>query len=202
MSDPVTLGTILAGAAGVGVLHTLLGPDHYLPWIALARDRGWNGRRALLATAGAGLVHCLTSAVLVPVAILLTEGAATLAGVQGLRSDLTAWLLVGLGVALGLAAWRRRRNGATCGRAASWWLLVAFALGPCEWLIPGALAAHAGHGAVGTLAAIGAFTAATVATMLATVGVGLHILPTGWRMAGMLPAAACVLSGTLILVGL
>jgi len=33
--------SLLAAAFGVGVVHTLLGPDHYLPFIMLARARAF-----------------------------------------------------------------------------------------------------------------------------------------------------------------
>jgi len=41
--DPSTLDglslSVLLAAAGVGIVHTLLGPDHYLPFLTLARVR-------------------------------------------------------------------------------------------------------------------------------------------------------------------
>jgi len=33
---------LCATAAGVGVIHTLLGPDHYLPFAAMARAGDWS----------------------------------------------------------------------------------------------------------------------------------------------------------------
>ena len=38
--------SLLAAAFGVGVVHTLLGPDHYLPFIMLAKARGWSRWRS------------------------------------------------------------------------------------------------------------------------------------------------------------
>jgi hypothetical protein len=33
---------ILAGAAaGIGFIHTVIGPDHYLPFIVMAKARKW-----------------------------------------------------------------------------------------------------------------------------------------------------------------
>ena len=33
---------MVLAAAALGVVHTLLGPDHYLPFIFLSRARGWS----------------------------------------------------------------------------------------------------------------------------------------------------------------
>ena len=35
--------TVLAlTAAAIAFVHTLLGPDHYLPFVAMAKARGWS----------------------------------------------------------------------------------------------------------------------------------------------------------------
>ena len=41
-------------AASIGVVHTLLGPDHYLPFVALARTRRWSTARTAAVTAACG----------------------------------------------------------------------------------------------------------------------------------------------------
>jgi len=100
-ADP-TFPVQLAAAAGVGVLHTLLGPDHYLPLLAIAKASGWSAHRTMLVTACAGLLHCGASALLLPFALAATRAAGTLAGVQDLRATVAAWLVVGLGLAAGV----------------------------------------------------------------------------------------------------
>ena len=49
--------SVLAAAGGVAFLHTLLGPDHYLPFIVLARARSWSKTRTLVVTTICGLGH-------------------------------------------------------------------------------------------------------------------------------------------------
>jgi hypothetical protein len=203
-ADPVALSALVAAAAGTGVLHTLLGPDHYLPLLAIARERGFGARRALRWTAAAGLLHCLGSAVVVPVAIGLGAGAAAFAGVQEFRSGAAAWLLVGIGLVLMGAAWRRSRRPSVP-RAGSALLLLAFALGPCEWLLPNALVATAEHGAGGGLLVGAVFTACTMATMLVCVAAGLRLVPAERaprRGTAFLPGAVVAASGLLVLIGL
>ncbi|KAB2960358.1 MAG: hypothetical protein F9K16_11835, partial [Thermoanaerobaculia bacterium] len=38
-------------------MHTLLGPDHYVPFVALARSRSWPLSRTLAVTAACGAGH-------------------------------------------------------------------------------------------------------------------------------------------------
>ncbi len=46
---------LLVTAATIGFLHTLLGPDHYLPFVAMARAGGCSLRKTELVT-----IHCGT----------------------------------------------------------------------------------------------------------------------------------------------
>ncbi len=57
--------TILAlTAASVGFVHTLFGPDHYLPFIVLAKSRKWSYRKTGIITLACGLGHVGSSIVL------------------------------------------------------------------------------------------------------------------------------------------
>ena len=42
---------VLCGtAAAIAFLHTLAGPDHYLPFVAMSKARDWTVRKTLLIT--------------------------------------------------------------------------------------------------------------------------------------------------------
>jgi len=42
---------VLAGtAATIGLVHTILGPGHYIPFIALSKSRQWSGGRTAMIT--------------------------------------------------------------------------------------------------------------------------------------------------------
>ena len=41
---------LLGTAAVIGLFHTLLGPDHYLPFIAMTKARRWSTARTALVT--------------------------------------------------------------------------------------------------------------------------------------------------------
>ena len=60
---PETL--LLCGtAAAIAFVHTLLGPDHYLPIVALAKSRGWSMYVALRMTLLCSCLHVLGSVLL------------------------------------------------------------------------------------------------------------------------------------------
>jgi hypothetical protein len=40
----IDLGLLILTAASIGFVHTLLGPDHYLPFVAMSAARRWAGR--------------------------------------------------------------------------------------------------------------------------------------------------------------
>ncbi len=47
---------ILATTAfSVGVLHTVLGPDHYIPFVAMARTNNWSAKKTASITTLCGL---------------------------------------------------------------------------------------------------------------------------------------------------
>lgn len=103
---------LVGTAASIGVVHTLLGPDHYLPFVALARARGWSLARTLRVTLACGIGHIIGSIVLGFVGIAAGIQVASLEWVEGLRGDLAAWALIAFGLCYmswGLRrAWRRR----------------------------------------------------------------------------------------------
>ena len=59
--------TILLGAAfAMGFVHTILGPDHYLPFIVMSRARKWKMPKTVVITLLCGLGHVLGSILLGP----------------------------------------------------------------------------------------------------------------------------------------
>ncbi len=94
-SSPALLTTALS----IGIVHTLLGPDHYIPFVALARSRRWSLAKTLGVTAGCGVGHVLGSILLGLVGIALGWAVGDLAGIESWRGDLAGWLLLGFGLA-------------------------------------------------------------------------------------------------------
>jgi ABC-type nickel/cobalt efflux system permease component RcnA len=105
MSPEITVLTL--SAAAIAFLHTLLGPDHYLPFVAMARARGWTLPRALQITLLCGIGHLAGSVLLGIVGITVGVQLASLEWLEGLRGNLAAWLLIGFGLAY--TAWGLRQ---------------------------------------------------------------------------------------------
>ncbi|MCM8764570.1 MAG: hypothetical protein NC830_04330, partial [Candidatus Omnitrophica bacterium] len=86
---------ILVGAAiTLGFTHTVLGPDHYLPFIVLARARGWNKRKTSLITLLCGIAHVLSSIIIGLVGIALGIAVFKLESIESFRGDIAAWFLI------------------------------------------------------------------------------------------------------------
>ncbi len=97
--DNPSLGVLLSTAAFIGLFHTLAGPDHYIPFIALARARNWSMTRTMALTVAAGVGHVGSSVLLGFLGILLGWAVGGLEWFEGARGDLAAWLLLGFGLA-------------------------------------------------------------------------------------------------------
>ena len=84
---------MIAGtAAGIGFVHTLLGPDHYLPFIVIARARRWRLSKTLLVSALCGLGHVLSSVILGLVGIGLGVALFRLESIESFREGLASWM--------------------------------------------------------------------------------------------------------------
>ncbi len=86
------LGILAATAATVGFVHTLTGPDHYLPFIVLGRARNWSLGRTLGVTALCGIGHVLGSVALGLIGIGLGLAVGQLNIIEGIRGDIASWL--------------------------------------------------------------------------------------------------------------
>jgi len=108
----VDLGLLILTAVSIGCIHTLLGPDHYVPFVAMGAARRWTTRKTLWITSLCGLGHVLGSVAIGLVGIGVGVSLHKLEWFEGLRGDAAAWLLTGFGLAY-LAwgvkkAWRAR----------------------------------------------------------------------------------------------
>lgn len=59
-----SLAILLVSAASIGFLHTLLGPDHYLPFVVMSRANNWSIKKTALITVLCGLGHVGSSIIL------------------------------------------------------------------------------------------------------------------------------------------
>ena len=105
MNPEITVLTL--SAAVIAFMHTILGPDHYLPFIAMAKARGWTTGKSLRITLLCGIGHLLGSVVLGIIGITVGVQLASLEWLEGIRGNFAAWLLIGFGLAY--TAWGIRQ---------------------------------------------------------------------------------------------
>ena len=69
------LNALIFTAASIGFLHTILGPDHYLPFVMMSWSRQWSWFKTTWVTFLCGVGHIVGSVVLgfVGVKMLLTD---------------------------------------------------------------------------------------------------------------------------------
>jgi ABC-type nickel/cobalt efflux system permease component RcnA len=92
------LDSLIATSATVAFLHTLFGPDHYLPFIAMGKARRWSMVRTSLITFIAGLGHVLGSVVLGMIGVAAGLGIQKVTHVDEVRGSLAGWLFIAFGL--------------------------------------------------------------------------------------------------------
>lgn len=101
-------------AVSVGAVHTILGPDHYVPFVAMSKAGNWSTVKTIRVAAGCGLVHVAGSVVIGFVGLVLGMAMMQLETLESLRGDVAAWLMIGFGLAY--MTWgliRAARSGGT-----------------------------------------------------------------------------------------
>lgn len=177
----------LAGTAAVtGAVHTVAGPDHVLPFLALSRLKKWSLRRTLGFTLLCGLGHVGSSIALGALGAALGLGVSRLGMVENRRGELAAMVTLAVGLAYlvwGLRRLRRHRSGPNHSpdrdhghgsrtRLLPWSLFLIFVFGPCEPLIPLLALAGGTMGWGGVLVVGGVFSLTTLAAMCGLVVLG------------------------------
>lgn len=101
---------LITTAASIAFLHTLIGPDHYLPFVALGKARGWTARKMAFVTVGCGLGHSVGSIALGLIGISLGFALESMEVIEGMRGDLAAWALMSFGLLYLVWGIRRAQN--------------------------------------------------------------------------------------------
>lgn len=180
-----TLQTVWLAALLTAVVHTLMGPDHYLPFVAIAKSRGYSLKKTLLWTFVCGIGHIASALVIAILFMYFSHWLSqeNFVWIEENRGNIAAYALIGLGAAYLLWALRHRwldrhQSGhrhlpLPDGQKSItvWIVFIIFVLGPCEALLP-ILTASSVLGVSAVISSTVIFSAATIATMLLAVTLG------------------------------
>jgi sulfite exporter TauE/SafE len=187
-------------AISLGFLHTILGPDHYLPFIVLSNARKWSVKKTMLITFLCGLGHVGSSVLLGVIGIAVGLSVSRLISVDIFRGNIAAWLFIAFGLVYMVISirnlLRKKRHTHYHFHAdgnkhlhehdhhlehthvhieepqstTPWILFVIFVFGPCEPLIPILMYPAAQNNLKGAAIVSVLFSIVTITTMLSVVG--------------------------------
>lgn len=191
--------SILAlSALSIGFFHTILGPDHYLPFVAMSRSRKWSLKKTILITSLSGLGHIGSSIILGFVGIAIGAAISKLEFIESIRGNIAAWFLIIFGFVYLIYGIRQAIKNVPHKHVhvhsdgivhehehthqsehthvhdrkkslVPWTLFVIFLFGPCEPLIPLLMYPAAEQNIGGVIIVALIFGITTIGTMLGMV---------------------------------
>jgi len=97
MTSDITI--LIITAASIGFIHTLTGPDHYLPFIVMSKARNWNMAKTLWITFLCGIGHVGSSIMIGSIGIAFGLGVKKIEYFESFRGNLAAWAFIIFGFA-------------------------------------------------------------------------------------------------------
>jgi sulfite exporter TauE/SafE len=189
-------------AVSLGIIHTLLGPDHYLPFIVLSKARNWSVNKTMWITFFSGIAHVGSSVLIGIAGIVLGISLNKLQAIEASRGTIVAWMLIVFGlIYTAYGAYKYFHHGSHfhlpaflkprsirnmehtddivheieekgIQKTTPWILILIFLFGPCEVLIPLLIFPAAEKNMSGVLLVSIVFGAATIMTMMSVVFLG------------------------------
>lgn len=139
------MGVLLTSAVSVAFFHALA-PDHWVPFVALAKSSRWSMQRLAWITTLAGIGHVVSSLLLGFVGLWAGLAVHRLEGAEAWRGTVGIWLLIGFGVAYVLWGLKHAQHPhphisieetvKAYAVRRMWMLFAILVFGPCEPLIP------------------------------------------------------------------
>lgn len=194
-----SIGLLSITAISLGFFHTILGPDHYLPFIVLSEAKKWSLRKTLFITFICGVGHVLSSVLLGMTGIAAGISVSRLVHLESFRGNIAAWLFIAFGLIYMIISVRnliRKRKHSHSHyhiggishshehnhqyehthvhenevvKTTPWILFLIFVFGPCEPLIPVLMYPAAQNNIAGTVFVSLLFSAVTIGTMMSVV---------------------------------
>jgi len=201
---------LLAGTAtALGFIHTLFGPDHYLPFIVMAKARKWTMVKTLWITALCGLGHVGSTIILGIIGISSGLLLSKIEFIDGYRGSIAAWAFIAFGLIYMIWGIYRaiknkphkhihfhangkrhthlhkheQKHAHTHDKNITPWVLFTiFVFGPCEPLIPLLMFPAIENSLSGLIFVISVFSVITIGTMITIVVIasyGINLIPLG-----------------------
>jgi sulfite exporter TauE/SafE len=197
MNDSIALLSVTA--VSLGFIHTILGPDHYLPFIVMSQAKKWSTKKTMLITFLCGLGHVLSSVVLGLIGIAVGISVSKLVSVESFRGNIAAWLFIAFGLVYTIISIRKliKKRQHTHShhhidgdnhshehnhisehthlhekdvfKTTPWVLFIIFLFGPCEPLIPILMYPASQNNIQGAVFVSLLFSVVTIATMMSVV---------------------------------
>jgi nickel/cobalt exporter len=197
MNDSIVL--LSATAVSLGFIHTILGPDHYLPFILLGEAKKWSTKKTMVITFLCGLGHVLSSVILGLIGIAVGVSVSKLVAIESFRGNIAAWLFIAFGLIYMIISIKNliknrkhihshnHINGEhhahehdhhlghshfhqeDAFKTTPWILFLIFVFGPCEPLIPILMYPAAENNIKGAVLVSVLFSIVTIATMMSVV---------------------------------
>ncbi|MBP5708675.1 MAG: sulfite exporter TauE/SafE family protein [Bacteroidales bacterium] len=187
MNESIKL--LSATAVSIAFMHTLLGPDHYLPFIVLSEAKKWSTKKTMLITLLCGMGHVLSSVLLGFIGIAAGVALSKLVGIEEVRGSIAAWLFIVFGlIYMIISIYKLHKNkehthshfgvenshidGSNPDeviKTTPWIIFLIFVFGPCEPLIPLVMYPAAQSDIKGVIWVSLLFSLVTIATMMTIV---------------------------------
>jgi hypothetical protein len=192
---------LILTAITISFLHTITGPDHYLPFIALSKSRGWSFSKTIFWTIVCGCGHVWSSVLLGLGGAALGWSLSKVSWLESVRGGLAGWSLLGFGLLYSIWGLIRARQNKRHKHfdvyddgsiyvfehkhgeivapkerhtVTPWVMFIIFLLGPCEPMIPLLYFPAAKNSFQGMLLLIIIYTLFTLATMVLMVVLGFY----------------------------
>ena len=157
------MGILWVATVSIALVHTVTGPDHYLPFIVLAKAKNWSFQKTVFMTLICGMGHVGSSIILGFLGVVLGWSLSKIEFLESLRGGVAGWMYTVFGLIYMIWGIRRaylnrphkhfdtytegevfvyeHQHGEAAVnpkkfKVTPWVLFLVFVLGPCEPLIP------------------------------------------------------------------
>ena len=195
------LQLLILAAITISFLHTVTGPDHYLPFIALSKARRWTFSKTIFWTVICGCGHIWSSVLLGLGGAAIGWSISKIDWLEEVRGGIAGWSLLGFGLVYGiwgLVKARQNRKHTHFDiyddgsvyvfnhndgqpvmpderqKVTPWVMFIIFLLGPCEPMIPLLYFPAAKNSYTAMILLVLVYTISTLLTMIAMVALGYY----------------------------